>query len=140
VSQEDVELVRAGFQALREGGVDALLPFVHPEFEMTTPPEFAAEPDTYRGIEGIRRYFDSFYEVMDEIRFEPRDFQEARGRVLAPVTLTARGQTTGIEARQEFVMVWTLREGKIVGVETFATLEEAVAATEQGSLSDGEAS
>ena len=36
---------------------------------MTTPANLAAEPDTYRGHEGIRRYFDSFYDVMDEVRF-----------------------------------------------------------------------
>jgi ketosteroid isomerase-like protein len=136
VSQEDVELVRAGFAALRDGGVDALLPFVHPEFEVSTPPEFAAEPDTYRGVEGIRRYFESFYEAMDEIRFEPREFIESRGRVIAPVTLTAQGRTTGIETHQEFVMVWTLRDRKIVRIHVFATLEEATAAVERGSLDE----
>jgi len=134
VSQEDIDLVRAGFEALREGGVEAVLPFVHPEFEMSTPPEFAAEPDTYRGTEGMRRYFDSFYEAMEEIRFEPRDFIESRGRVIAPVTLTARGRTTGIETHQELVMVWTLRDRKTLRIHTFATLDEAVAAVEQGTL------
>ena len=57
--------------AFNADGVDGILPFIHPDFEATTPPELAAEPDTYRGHEGVRRYFDSFYEIMDEIRFEP---------------------------------------------------------------------
>ena len=83
--------------------MEGLLPFIHPEFEVTTPADLAAEPDTYRGPDGVRRYFDSFYEAMDEIRFEPREFLEAGGRVIVPITLTARGRTTGIEARQEFV-------------------------------------
>ena len=44
------------------------------------------------------------------------------------LTLTARGRTTGLEARQEFVMAWTLRDGKATRVEVFATLDEALAA------------
>ena len=59
---------------MREGDVEALLPLIHPEFEVTTPPGARGEPDTYRGPEGIRRYFDSFYEVMDRVSFEAHDF------------------------------------------------------------------
>jgi uncharacterized protein len=131
VTADNVRLVQGGFEALSEGGVEALLPFIHPEFEVTTPANLAAEPDTYRGHEGVRRYFDSFYDAMDEVRFEPREFRDAGERVIVPVTLTARGRTTGIEARQEFVMTWTLRDGKALRVEAFATLEEALQAAEE---------
>jgi ketosteroid isomerase-like protein len=128
MSSQNVELVRAGFEALREGDVEALLPFIHPEFEVTTPANLAAEPDTYRGHEGVRRYFDSFYDAMDEVRFEPQEFREAQGRVIVPVILTARGRTTGIEARQEFVMVWSLRDGQAIRVQPYGTLDEALEA------------
>jgi ketosteroid isomerase-like protein len=131
VTADNVRLVQGGFEALSEGGVEALLPFIHPEFEVTTPANLAAEPDTYRGHEGVRRYFDSFYDAMDEVRFEPREFRDAGERVIVPVTLTARGRTTGIEARQEFVMTWTLRDGKALRVEAFATLEEALQTAEE---------
>lgn len=131
MSERDIELVQAGFDALREDGVEGLLPLIHPEFEMTTPPQLAAEPDTYRGPEGIRRYFDSFYDAMDEVRFEPGNFVENRGRVIVPVTLIARGRSTGIEARQELVLVWWLRDGKAVRLAAFAGLDEAMAATEE---------
>ena len=65
---------------------------------------------------------------MDEIRFEPTEFREVGGRVIVPVTLTAKGRTTGIEARQELVMAWTLRDGQATRVEVFATVDEALAA------------
>jgi ketosteroid isomerase-like protein len=128
---ENTEIVRRGFEALSEGGVEALLPFIHPEFEVTTPSQFAAEPDTYRGHEGIRRYFDSFYDAMDEIRFEPQGFREAGGRVIVAVTLRARGRTTGIEASQELVMVWSLRDDQAIRVETYGTLDEALTAASE---------
>jgi ketosteroid isomerase-like protein len=130
VTAENTELVRAGFKALSKGGVEALLPFIHPEFEVTTPPQFAAEPDTYRGHEGIRRYFDSFYDAMDEVRFEPGEFRDAQGGVIVPTKLIARGRTTGIETQQDVVLVWSLRDGLAIRVEVFATLDEALAATQ----------
>jgi ketosteroid isomerase-like protein len=130
VTADNTEIIRAGFQALNEGGVEALLPLVHPEFEMTTPPNLAAEPDTYRGPEGVRRYFDSFYDAMDEVRFEPGEFREVGGRVIAQSTLIARGRATGIEVEQEVVLVWSLRDDQVIRVEVYATMGEALEATQ----------
>jgi ketosteroid isomerase-like protein len=130
MSSQDVEFVRRGFEALSEGGVEALLPFIHPEFEVTTPPQFAAEPDTYRGHDGVRRYFDSFYDAMDEVRFEPSDFRDAQGRVIVPTKLIARGRTTGIETQQDVVLVWALRDGLAIRVEVYATVEAALEGTD----------
>ena len=91
MTETNVELVREGFEAMREGDVEALLPFIHPDFEVTTPPGLAAEPDTYRGQEGIRRYFESFYEAMDRVSFEADDFIEVGDRVVVPTTLRRAG-------------------------------------------------
>jgi ketosteroid isomerase-like protein len=125
---ENVEAMKRGLEALNRDGVDAFLEFIDPDFETTTPPELTVEPATYRGREGLRFYFDSFYEIMDEVRFEPEEFIEVGDRVVVPTRLVARGRDTGIEAVQQIVMVWTLRNGKGLRVETFATKDEAVAA------------
>jgi ketosteroid isomerase-like protein len=128
VAQDNAEIVRAGFEALERGGVEELLPFIHPEFETTTPPGLAVEPDTYRGHEGLRRYFDSFYEVMDSVRFIPDEFVEVGERVVVPLRVVARGKETGIEADQRVVQVWSLRDEKAIRVDVFATREEAMEA------------
>ncbi len=128
MTQSNVEIVRAGYRALAEGGVEAILPFIHPEFEATTPPGLAAEPDTYLGHEGVHRWFDSFYEVMEEIRFEPEEYIPVGELVVVPFTLRARGGRTGIDTSQSAVQVWSLRDGKVIGLELFATLDEAMAA------------
>jgi len=72
VSGENLETVQRGFDAFNENGVEGILPLIHPDFEATTPPSLASEPDTYRGHDGVRRWFDSFYEVMDGIRWDAR--------------------------------------------------------------------
>ena len=131
MSQVDVELARRGFDAFADEGVDGLIRFLHPDFEMTTPPGLAAEPDTYRGHDGIRRYFSSFYDVMDDISFEIDEFEDlGSGRVLGVSKLRARGQATGIEVEQEITQVCEIEDGLVRRIYVFGTPEEARAAFE----------
>jgi uncharacterized protein len=128
MSSENLDAARRGFEALHQRGVEAFLDFIDPRFEMTTPPELTVEPATYRGHDGLRRYFESFYEIMDEVRFEPEEFIDAGDRVVVPARLVARGRDTGIEAVQQLAFVWTLRDGKALALETYATRAEALEA------------
>jgi ketosteroid isomerase-like protein len=132
MASEKIELVQRGFEAFNEGGVEALIPFIHPDYEVTTPPELASEPDTYRGHEGVRRYFASFEEAMEDIRWEPHSFEEEGGKVLVDFTLHARGKSTGLSFGQPAVMVWELRGDKAIGMELYPTIEEARAAVGDG--------
>ena len=128
MSRENVDSVRRGLEAFRRGGVEALLDFIDPEFETTTPAELSVEPSTYRGHDGLRRYFESFYEVMEEIRFEAEEFVDAGERVVVPTRLIARGRGTGIDTEQRLTMVWTVRGGKAVRLDSYGTKAEALAA------------
>jgi ketosteroid isomerase-like protein len=132
VSRENLEIVQRGFEAFNAQGVEGVIPFIDPDFEATTPPDLASEPDTYRGPDGIRRWFDSFFEVMDEIRWDAREFHEAGDKVVVEFTLRARGKTTGLSFGQEAVMVWTLRDGKAIRVDLFPTLDQALEAAAEG--------
>jgi ketosteroid isomerase-like protein len=126
-------MVRAGFETLARDGVEAILEKIHPEFEMTTPAALSAEPDTYRGPEGMRRYWDSFDGSMEGVEFIARNFEDlGGGHVLANSTLRGRGRTTGIEVEQEVVLVWELRDGLTYRISVFATREEARASVAGG--------
>ena len=70
MSQENVEVVRQIFEAFNSEDIDLILSFIHADFEVEVPPDLSAEPDTYRGHDGVRRYWESFQDAMDEIRFE----------------------------------------------------------------------
>lgn len=130
MTASNLEIIERLFDAFNEEGVDGALRLIHPDFEVTTPPELASEPDTYRGHEGVRRWFDSFDEVMDEIRWDAHDFREVEEKVLVEFTLRARGKTSGLDFGQDAVMVWELRDGKAIGVSLYTTLDEALGATE----------
>jgi ketosteroid isomerase-like protein len=133
VASSNLEIVERGFEAFNRDGVEGILPYIHPDFEATTPPDLASEPDTYRGHDGVRRWFDSFREVMDGIRWDARKFLEVGNRVVVEFTLRARGKTTGLDFGQDAVMVWELRDGQAIRVSLYPTLDEALAAIEQES-------
>jgi ketosteroid isomerase-like protein len=128
VSQENVEVVRRLFDAFNGGGIDRVIGLVHPEFSAEIPPEISAEPDTYRGHAGIRRYFESFEDVMTDIRFQPERFWDAGDSVVVAILLSARGKQTGIEVEQRSAGVWTIRDGKVIGSRTYLSLSDALAA------------
>jgi ketosteroid isomerase-like protein len=132
VSQQNVDALRLGFEAVNGGDLEGLLALVDPNFEAEIPPELSAEPDTYRGHEGLRRYFRAFDDAMEEVRFVPERFWDAGDSVVAIVRLTARGRETRIPVEQRVAQVWTFRDGKAVRVRPYATTSEALAAVGLG--------
>jgi ketosteroid isomerase-like protein len=132
VTAENVEIVRGGFDALKREGVEGLVPLIHPDFEATTPASLASEPDTYRGPDGVRRYFDSFYDAMEDIYFEGHEFTAVGDRVVVDFTLHATGRSSGIPVEQKAFQVWTLRDGKAIGLDLFTDRDEAMAAAKAG--------
>jgi ketosteroid isomerase-like protein len=135
VPSRNLEIVQRGFEAFNREGIEGIIPLIHPEFEATTPPDLASEPDTYRGPDGVRRWFQSFDEVMDQIRWDARGFRQVGDRVVVEFTLRARGKTTGLDFGQDAVMVWELRDGKAIRLVLYPTLDQALAAAAEGSQS-----
>jgi ketosteroid isomerase-like protein len=125
VNEDNVELMRRAFEDLAEGGVEAMLPYIDEDFEMTTPANLAAEPDTYRGHDGVRRWFDTFYEAMDSVRIEPQEIEAVGDRVAVRFHMTARGRTTGLEAVQEAACLCHVEDSKATRMDFYATFDEA---------------
>ena len=126
MASESLDLLRDGFARLRAEGYEAMVPLIHPEFEMVTPASLAAEPQRYEGVEGFRRWWTSFLEVMDSVALEPKEFHELGGGLFAVETvMRAVGGSSGIEASQEIVLVVTLRDEKMVRIDFATSLANA---------------
>jgi ketosteroid isomerase-like protein len=128
MSEENVEVVRRALAALDRGDVEQMLSMVQPDFEVRVAPELSAEPDTYRGSEGVRRYFDSFREAFEQIRFEVEQLTDASDAVVVNMRMRAIGKATKIAVEQRNAGVWTVTDGKVAQVETYARLDEALRA------------
>jgi ketosteroid isomerase-like protein len=126
MSNQNVEIVRQAFAAFNCEDIGRILALTHPQLEVEIGPEISAEPDTYRGHDGMRRYFRTFQDAMDEIRFQPERFWDAGESVVVALLLTAKGRQTSIPVEQRSAGVWTIRDGKVAGVRAYASAAEAL--------------
>jgi ketosteroid isomerase-like protein len=126
MSRENVELVRRGLEIFNSGDIDRILSFTGADFEIEVPPGLSAEPDTYRGPEGVRRYFQSFDEAMDEVHFQADRFWDDAEAVVVDVLVTARGKQTAIPVEQRAAQLWTIRGGRVIRIRAYASLSEAL--------------
>jgi len=128
VPEENVDALRRIFETFNSGDPARILACIDPDFEAEIPPAFSAEPDTYHGHDGVRRYLQSFQDAMSEIRFQPERFWEAGQSVVVAARLTARGRHTAIPVEQRLAQVWSIREGKATAVRTYASISDALEA------------
>jgi ketosteroid isomerase-like protein len=129
VPSDELELIRWAFERLDSERFESVLPVVADDFEMITTAAVASEPDTYRGPEGVRRWWVSFLDAMDSVRLEAGEFTEVgEGQVMVEFEIHARGKQSGIDVRQPAIALATAAGGKLSRLEFFVSLEEARAA------------
>jgi ketosteroid isomerase-like protein len=91
-------------------------------------------PDTYDGHAGLRRLGREVRAVWDEFTIEPERFASAADRVVVIEKRRGRGRGSGVEVEQRSGVIWTVREGKIVRMETDLDPDDALKAV---GLADG---
>jgi len=128
MSEENVEVVRAVYEAFNRRDFDRIADYAHTDFEIQPLPALIAlTGDQIKGYEGAKRFWSSFFEGFDELQVEPREIVDAGDTVVVAVRWRGRGRD-GIEVEQFHADLWLLRDGRIARVEGFATKEEALEA------------
>jgi ketosteroid isomerase-like protein len=61
-------------------------------------------------------------------RMEPQELIDAGDKVVASVRLVGVGSQSGVEATANAAHMWTFREGRIVRLTVFQTMQEALEA------------
>ena len=126
MSQENVEVVRAGFDAWNAGDMDALRDLYDPDV-IVRAVEGWPEPGPYVGREAVIRQWEEQREAFDADALEPiSDFIDAADRIV--VRFIWHGAGHGPEANLELTGVFTVRKGKIFGTEFFWDHAEALEA------------
>jgi ketosteroid isomerase-like protein len=117
MSEENVEIVRASYEAWNSGDMDA---FREPyDLDVVARmPEGWPEPGPFVGREAVMRQAEQQRDTWDADALEPiSDFIDAADRVI--VKFIWRGVGHGPEANLEFTGVYTVRKGMIFGMEFF---------------------
>jgi len=128
VSRSKVEVVQALFDGYAERGIDGVLEVMHEDVVIEIPPDLSAEPDNYYGHDGVRRYFEGFTGMIDDVRYEPLALIPRGERVIAHIVLRGRGASSGLDADLEAAVVHEFRDSKIVRMRPYPDVASAEAA------------
>ena len=126
MSQENVEIIRRGFEHWMATGefeeVDA--DFV---WDMSS---FRGWPEQqiYPGIEGARQFNADWGDAWDDWEVEVDDYIDAGERVVVIVRQRGRSKATGVPVDMRFAQLWTLRDGRGIRMQMYASPEEALEA------------
>jgi ketosteroid isomerase-like protein len=131
MSEENVEIVRQAWEANRSGApgeaVEKAIALAHPDLEFISRLT-AVEGGSYRGAEGIRRYFQDMEDAWQEWHNELHEVTEiGRDTVLTDGTFRGTAQS-GVEAELRSGIVWKLSGGKVIGMHAYPSREEALEA------------
>src|SRR6185295_16398034 len=108
MSQENVEIVKAAYEAWNAGDMDAFGDFYDPEV-IVRPPDTWPEPGPFVGREAVMHFFEQTREVWDTDSLEPiGDFIDAADRVLVRYAWRAAGR--GPDSIMEMTNVVTVRK------------------------------
>src|SRR6476469_6863346 len=121
MSQQNVEVVRAAFEACNRNDFDAWIQYFDPEVE------WSALLGAFRGHAGLRQAWQSF-KVDLKLKARYDDIRDLGDSVLALGELTGKGRITGLNLSAEIAQLATFRDGRILRFRDFASHAEALEA------------
>ena len=132
MSRQNVETVRAMFDAFNRGDMRGFLDMCDPDIEWDLSTRLI-DPETYHGHEGVERFFEQQRETWEEApRMEAEDLLEAGDRVVAFVRVHGRGRGSGAAVDARIAQVWTIRGGRATRLQYYGDRAEALRAVGLG--------
>ena len=139
MSQENVEIVRAGYDLLLQGDLDAFEDWITPDVVIVQPPE-VPDAKTYEGTAAVAKAWQDWPDQWEDFRLDLIDLTDVDDDVVVSETRhRGRGRESGIEMDFRVFYVHHLRDGKLARMEMFFSREqalEAVGLSEQDAHAD----
>jgi ketosteroid isomerase-like protein len=127
MSQENVRIVRRNNEAYNRRDLDAYLDTVADSVLFTS--RFSVmDRRSYRGHHELRSYFAELDEVWSRYHMGLERLVDAGDRVAGLFHLHAVGRESGLRLEEHPGVVFTLRGGKVVQIDAYATQAEALEA------------
>ena len=129
MSQENMEVVQRLYELFERRDVEAMFPeLAAPDIELRVPALYPDMPSVFRGREGVEEWIAMVDEVWAEWRFEPERYLDAGSTVVVLARLIGEARTSGVHLERDVAHVWTLKEGRVTGIQAYLDREEALEA------------
>ena len=133
MSRENIELVRRLYEELASEGSsrefeqrltdEGLSRFFDPGIEWVPVAHSLLAVESYRGFDGVRRFWGEFLSTWESYKVEPLSFSNAGDQVAVVVHIV--GRTHELEVDETRSSLLTIRDRRVVRVQTFADPEGA---------------
>jgi len=127
MSQQNVEIVRRGYDAVARGDFEALFEILDPGIEMR---DAANSPDVevYRGHQGVFDFLAKQASVFDDFHLLPERFVAVEDEVVVLHRQVGRSRRTGLRLEARYAHVWILRDKQAIRGRTYESWDAALEA------------
>ena len=126
--QQNLSIVRNGYDAFGRGDIPGLLSLLDDQVVWVTPgPADLPNSGTRKGHDGVQQFFQALSDLVDIVRFEPKEFIAQGDRVVVIGDDTARVKATGRTVEFRWVHAFTVLNGKVVAFEEYGDVSALVA-------------
>jgi ketosteroid isomerase-like protein len=129
MSQQNVDIVRASWDAWSRGDMGALFEFYDPAVEWDMTHSYIPDMGVFHGHDGVRQFFRAWREFFAEYHAEPEQFIAADDSVMVRVRQAGRGRASSVGVEMPtYWQLYTLRDGRAVRVAIYRDEAEALKA------------
>jgi uncharacterized protein len=131
MSQENVEIVRRGYELYEAGDLEGVTALFAADAELADAGGLGVAgtaTGTRRGPEGFLRATEEAVEAFEDYRVEAEEFIDAGEAVVVRVQISGRGRASGAMLETRLAHLWVVRNGKAIRGEVYRTVEEALEA------------
>ena len=128
MSQENVALVRRAFEAHVRRDNEAAFALYHPEVQIDLSGEQRVGTRSFYGREGVRQYMLDWLTAFGDFTTDVEEWIDAGDQVIVVIHSYGRGKQSRVPVDMRQAHVWTVQDGKLRRLQTFATKAQALEA------------
>ena len=128
--EEDAERLRGAYEAFNEGGVEAFLERLAPEFQLRDRESSPDRAETVYGKEGIKSCSTPIWRRSTRCASSLRNSSTAGDQIVVSLHQQVRGKGSGAEVVGNIAHVWTMRGRRRFRLRIFGDKESALRALE----------
>jgi ketosteroid isomerase-like protein len=128
MSQENIDRIRAGFEAFNRTG-EIIVDHLAPDFELHQASSIVDTAGVFHGPDAFRDVLSELQGAFEELSFEAEEFIEApNGDIVVFIHARGRGRGSGVEIDNHIAQVWTYRDDKAIRMVAYEERADALEA------------
>lgn len=134
MSQENVEIVRRGYDLFAAGDLEGIAALFAEDAELAGGGGLGVTgtaEGTRSGPGGFISAVEEVLDAFDDYSVQAEEYLDAGDAVVVEVLISGRGRGSGMEIETRLAHLWVLRDGMLIRGEVYRTTEEAVGAAGQ---------